>query len=204
MYPEAGASISNTAVLLTPLLSSGIRLKAEDKMPFYQVYHSYDLNGDQRQKIASAITQLHCQAFQTPAFFVHVSFIEEGTKDKTYFLAGKAHDATSNRIIGTVRMSATRSKADFDELGAKMEAAWYNALDLTSPTEKESWDNVDEPKRLLMVTFVPMVTIREGGMAIPEAGQEESWLKEQLPYIESMADKGIEDFAELLSEVKGK
>jgi phenylpyruvate tautomerase PptA (4-oxalocrotonate tautomerase family) len=173
-------------------------------MPFYQVYHSYSLNGGQRQNIASAITDLHCQAFQTPAFFVHVSFIEEGTKDQTYFMAGKAHDSTSNRIIGTVRMSAARSKADFDKLGAKMEAAWYNALDLKQPTEKESWNSADESKRLLMVTFVPMITIREGGMAIPEAGQEESWLNEQLPYIESMADKGIEDFAGLLSEVKEK
>ncbi|KAM0354391.1 hypothetical protein ACHAPU_001435 [Fusarium lateritium] len=171
-------------------------------MPFYQVYHSCPLSDDQRQSLATAITNSHCQAFKTPAFFVHVGFIESKDKGKTYFVAGKAHDTTSNRIIGTVRTSAARTKEDFDTLGAEIEAAWYHALDVQPPTEKPSWNTEDESKRLIMVTFVPMITIREGGMAIPEAGQEQSWLDEQLPYIEGLADKGIKDFAGLLAEIK--
>ncbi|KAF5664460.1 7-alpha-hydroxysteroid dehydrogenase [Fusarium heterosporum] len=157
---------------------------------------------DQRQSLAAAITNLHCQAFKTPAFFVHVGFIENNDKKGTYYVAGKSHDATSNRIIGTVRTSAARTKEDFDTLGAKIEAAWYRALDLQQPTEKPSWNAEDELKRLIMVMFVPMITIREGGMAIPEAGQEQSWLDEQLPHVESLANKGIEDFSGLLKEIK--
>ncbi|KAF5002481.1 hypothetical protein FGRMN_306 [Fusarium graminum] len=148
--------------------------------------------------LATAITDLHCQAFKTPAFFVHVGFIENKVEKGTYFVAGKSHDVTSNRIIGTVRTSAARTKEDFDTLGAKIEAAWYHAQNLQSPTEKTSWNAEDELKRLIMVMFVPMITIREGGMAIPEAGQEQSWLDEQLPYVESLADKGIEDFSGLI------
>ncbi|KAM0558103.1 hypothetical protein ACHAPJ_005270 [Fusarium lateritium] len=171
-------------------------------MPFYQIYHSHPLNKAQRQDLAGAITQLHCDAFKTPSFFVHVRFFEEHNGDDAYFVAGKSHPATSNRVIGIVRTSASRSKADFDDLGAKIEEAWYNALKLASPTEKAPWKREDEARRLIMVTFLPMITIREGGMAVPEAGHEENWLKEQMPYIESMANKGIEDFSGLLSEVK--
>lgn len=151
-------------------------------MPFYQIYRSYPLDQDQRQSIASSITNLHCRAFTTPSFFVHVHFIHEDSGSGNYFLAGKPHTATSNRIIGIVRTSATRPKAAFDELGAQIEGAWYDALKIAAPAEKKEWSQDGEEKRLMMVTFVPMVTIREGGMAIPEAGQEGGWLKGQMPF----------------------
>ncbi|KAF4954256.1 hypothetical protein FSARC_12193 [Fusarium sarcochroum] len=172
-------------------------------MPFYQVYHSCRLKKVQRQDFAAAITQLHCEAFTTPPFFVHVCFYQEHNGDDAYFVAGKSHQATSNRVIGNVRSSAPFSKADFDDLGAKIEAAWYDALKLSPPTEKALWKREDEARRLIMVTFLPMITTREGGMAIPDAGHEETWLKEHKPYFESMSNKGIENFSDLLSEIKG-
>ncbi|KAM0426427.1 hypothetical protein ACHAPT_008474 [Fusarium lateritium] len=171
-------------------------------MPFYQVYHSYPLDKDQRQSIATSITNLHCAAFTTPSFFVHVHFIQEDASAGNYFLAGQPHTATSNRIIGIVRMSATRSKSAFDELAAQIEGAWYETLEIVAPAEKKEWSQDDERKRLMKVTFVPMITIREGGMAIPEAGQEGGWLKEQMPFFEEMSGKGITDFTELLDELK--
>ncbi|KAF5023102.1 hypothetical protein F66182_4859 [Fusarium sp. NRRL 66182] len=172
-------------------------------MPFYQVYHSCVLNQDERQAFATAITELHCEAFKTPSFFVHVQFLAEGSSDETYFLAGKPHTSTSNRVIGLVRTSAARTRADFDDPAVKIEAAWYDTLQISSPAEKEKWDSEGEARRLIMVTFLPMLALREGGMSIPEAGQEESWLREQTPFIESMANRGIEDFSDLLSELRG-
>ncbi|KAJ3540753.1 hypothetical protein NM208_g4926 [Fusarium decemcellulare] len=171
-------------------------------MPFYQVFHSYPLTQEQRQAIASSITNLHCKAFTTPSFFVHVHFVKEDVSEGAYFLAGKPRAVTSNRIIGIVRTSATRTKGAFDDLAAQIENEWYSTLKTVAPTEKANWSQGDEAKRLLQVTFVPMITIREGGMAIPEAGQEGSWLKGQLPYFKEMSDKGIEDFSDLLSELK--
>ncbi|KAF4340541.1 cis-3-chloroacrylic acid [Fusarium beomiforme] len=174
-------------------------------MPFYEVYHSCPLNQDQRQQLAQAITQLHCEAFKTtPAFFVHVRFFAEENSENVYFIAGRPHHLTSNRISGNVRTSAARSKEDFDELATKIEAAWYETLKLTPPTEKAAWTRDDEEKRLILVKFVPLVTIREAGMDAPVAGQEENWLESQLPYVEAMANKGVGDFADILAEVQGR
>ncbi|SCV38011.1 uncharacterized protein FFB14_06810 [Fusarium fujikuroi] len=172
-------------------------------MPFYEVHHSCPLTQDQCQNLATAITRLHCEAFKTPAFLVHVRFFTEDNTDNTYFVAGKPHPLTSNRISGNVRTSAARSKADFDELGAKIEAAWYETLQVTSPPEKSAWSDEDEKRRLIMVRFIPLVTIREGGMAAPEAGEEETWLREQMPHIENMANKGVGDFIDFWNEIKG-
>ncbi|RSL50107.1 hypothetical protein CEP53_008927 [Fusarium sp. AF-6] len=173
-------------------------------MPYYQIYHSYPLDQEQRQSIATSITDLHCKAFTTPSFFVHVHFVQEDASASNYFLAGKPHTATSNRIIGIVRTSATRPRSAFDELGAQIEGKWYEALKIAAPVEKKEWSQEDEKKRLMKVTFVPMITIREGGMAIPEAGQEGDWLNKQVPFFEDMSSKGIMDFAELLEELKGR
>ncbi|KAJ4200131.1 hypothetical protein NW767_007651 [Fusarium falciforme] len=171
-------------------------------MPYYEIYHSSLLNQEQRQSIAASITDLHCKAFTTPSFFVHVHFIQEDSSAGSYFLAGKPHTNTSNRIIGIVRTSATRPKSAFDELGAQIEGAWYEALKIAAPVDKKEWSQEDENKRLMMVTFVPMITIREGGMAIPEAGQEGGWLKGQMPFFEEMSGKGITDFTDLIEELK--
>lgn len=60
-----------------------------------------------------------------------------------------------------------------------------------------------ELRRLVMVVFTPMITIREGGMAIPEAGQESDWLKDHLPYIKEMGQKeGIKDFTDMFEELE--
>ncbi|RGP71321.1 cis-3-chloroacrylic acid [Fusarium sporotrichioides] len=171
-------------------------------MPFYQIHHSCALNQNQRQLLATAITQLHCRAFKTPSFFVHVRFYPEENKDNNYFVAGWPHPATSNRIVGLVRDSPSRSKADFDKLATDIEEYWYSVLGVQPPDKKARWNVGDEEKRLIMVTFTPMLALREGGMTIPEAGKEEDWLQEQLPYIDRMAVKGIEGFAGLYNDAK--
>ncbi|KAF5595676.1 BCS1-mitochondrial of the AAA family of ATPase [Fusarium pseudocircinatum] len=175
-------------------------------MPFYEVHHSYPLTQHQRQNLATAITRLHCEAFKTPSFLVHVRFLAEDNINNTYFVAGKSHSLTSNRISGNVRTSAARSKADFDDLGAKIEAAWYETLQVSPPPEKLTWSKEDEKTRLIMVKFVPLVTIREGGMAAPQAGEEEAWLKEQLPHIEAPPppERRRSSYTTLKSIVDGK
>ncbi|KAI3538737.1 hypothetical protein CABS03_01817 [Colletotrichum abscissum] len=153
-----------------------------------------------RESIALSITNLHCSTFSTPAFFVHVNFIKQEPKsdDGTYFMAGKSHTSNSNRIVALVRTSASRTKDDFDALAAKIEDAWNGAV--KEPGKEAEFD---EAKRLLMVVFTPMLAIREGGMAIPDAGHEEAWLKQQLPYFKEMSEKhGVKDFTDLLEELK--
>jgi len=170
-------------------------------MPFYEVHHSYPLSDDERQSIARSITNLHCTAFATPSFFVHVQFFAHDINDRTYYMAGKPRTVNSNRILGVVRTSPSRTKSDFDTLATNIEDAWYKALSAAGTKGK---NHATEAQRLLMVTFLPMVTIREGGMAIPEAGQEGGWLKQQLPYIWKMSERGLEDFTDLLEELQDR
>lgn len=168
-------------------------------MPIYQIYHSYPLTREQRQKLATAITDLHCTTFTTPSFFVHIRFIFQDANDETYFMAGKPRTTNTNRIVGIVRTSPARSKSDFDTLGEKIEDAWYRSLEPT-PSGAET-ALLAEAKRLLLVTFTPLIAIREGGMTIPEAGKEGEWFKEKLPYIKERASKGNEDFAGMVKEL---
>jgi phenylpyruvate tautomerase PptA (4-oxalocrotonate tautomerase family) len=171
-------------------------------MPFYEVHHSYPLNDEQRESLARAITDLHCAAFTTPSFFVHVRFIAHDINEGTYFMAGKRRTVNSNRITGVVRISSARSKSDFDSLASKMEDAWYNVVAGPAADGSNRLESVaDKQKHLIMVMFTPMVTIREGGMVIPEAGQEGGWLKEQMPYFQRMSDLGHDDFTGMLKEI---
>ena len=114
-------------------------------------------------------------------------------------MAGKPRTTNTNRIVGIVRTSLARSKSDFDTLGEKIEDAWYRALEPTSSGAEGA--ALAEAKRLLLVTFTPLIAIREGGMTIPDAGKEGEWFKEKLPYIRERASKGNEDFAEMVKEL---
>ena len=163
-------------------------------MPFYQVHHSYPLNNEQKQRLASSITNLHCTTFTTPSFFVHVEFVAHDINEGTYFSGGQRRTAGSNRIFGTVRVSPSRNKSDFDTLAAKIEKAWYD-------TVGSEGEKVADEQRLLMVMFTPIVAIREGGMTIPEAGHEGEWLKRQLPHIRRMSELGMDDFKDMLTEL---
>ncbi|KAF6829360.1 hypothetical protein CPLU01_08002 [Colletotrichum plurivorum] len=172
-------------------------------MPFYEVFHSYPLSSEQRQSLASAITKLHCETFTTPSFFVHTRFNVQHASDGTYFMAGKPRLTNCNRITGVVRTSPARTKSDFDALAASIEAAWHDVVGQAQPENGGGTFHPEaDSRRLLMVMFVPMVTIREGGMEIPEAGHEGSWLISQLPYIKKMADGGgVDDFGDLMKEI---
>ncbi|KAI1073146.1 hypothetical protein LB507_009104 [Fusarium sp. FIESC RH6] len=167
-------------------------------MPFYQIHHSCSLSSHQRLLLAKSITDLHCEAFNTPKFFVHVRFFPEDNKDNTYFVAGDPHPDTSNRIIGLVRTSASRSKEDFDKLAEAIEESWYEILEVFPPGRAGKWTSEDEKKRLMMVTFTPMVALREAGMTMPEAGHEENWMLDQSSYFEKMVNKGVPGFLGML------
>ncbi|KAF6824352.1 hypothetical protein CMUS01_10268 [Colletotrichum musicola] len=161
---------------------------------------------EQRKSLASAITKLHCDTFTTPSFFVHIRFNAQDASGGTYFMAGKHRLTNCNRITGVVRTSPARTKSDFDALAASIEAAWHHVVGQAEPGKGGGTLSPEaDSRRLLMVMFVPMVAIREGGMEIPEAGHEGSWLVSQLPYIKQMADeRGIDDFGDLLEEMNSR
>ena len=182
-------------------------------MPLYEVHHSYPLDASQQQTLATAITHLHATTFTTPSSFVNVNFTACDASDATYFIAGKAQTAATNRITGRVRTSSSRTKADFDDLAAKLEAAWYDAVLGEVMTEgksqgkrkleeeKDMTASSKEATKLLSVAFVPLVTVRELGLVIPEAGGEAAWVKENMGLFKEKADQGDENIADFIKEL---
>lgn len=173
-------------------------------MPFYQVFHSYPLTDDEQQAVASAITNLHATTFTTPTMFVHVQFTRSDESGATtYFMAGKRRTIESNRIVGVVRTSTGRTKADFDTLAQKIEDAWYDAVGVQLGELGEPFPAGHEAKKLSLVAFTPLITVREAGVAAPEAGQEGAWFRGLLPVLHKLAASD-NDIAEMLEEVKGR
>lgn len=170
-------------------------------MPYYEVYHSYPLTGEQQQEIASAITNLHAITFTTPSLFVHVQFIKSDESGSTvHFMAGTRRSAQTNRIIGIVRTSAKRTKADFDQLAQRIENAWYSALGVSFNESTQQLPPSEEGKKLTLVAFTPLLHVREWGLAAPEVGKEGEWVKELLPYMQRIAETGNKDVANMLKE----
>lgn len=172
-------------------------------MPFYEVHHSYPLSADQQQTLASAITNLHATTFSTPSIFVHVQFVRADDTGKVeYFMAGQRRTGKVNRIVGILRTSPTRTKADFDKLAIGIEEVWYNALDVKPPGPGEVISAANADKKLGLVAFTPMITAREAGFAAPEAGKEGEWFKQELPHFKKLAEAGDEDIVHMLNELK--
>ena len=130
-------------------------------------------------------------------------------------MAGKVRTTSINRIIAQVRTSRGRSKADFDSLAEKIEEAWNTAIYGEKqtegknagkrPKEVDETDREAAARKLLAVVFIPMVTVRENGIAIPEAGKEAAWFKEHMPFFEKQVEeKGDEDYKEMLEELNSR
>jgi phenylpyruvate tautomerase PptA (4-oxalocrotonate tautomerase family) len=170
-------------------------------MPFYEVHHSHPLTNEQQQEIASAITNLHATTFTTPSLFVHVHFTKsDESGGAVHFMAGTRRSAQTNRIIGTVRTSAKRTKADFDRLAQRIESAWYSALSVNFDETTQQLSPSDEGKRLALVAFTPLLHVREWGLGAPDVGKEGEWMKELLPYMQRIAETGNKDIADMIKE----
>lgn len=83
-----------------------------------------------------------------------------------------------------------------------MEEAWYEALGVPRTSSDILYPSGAGEKRLLAVAFLPIVTAREAGLAIPEAGKEAEWFKEWLPVMKRVAESEGGDFAGMLGELK--
>lgn len=181
-------------------------------MPFYEVQHTYPLTPSQKATFARHITHLHSTTFLTPSLFVNVSFThllpDNGTN--TYFLAGElvAHNnAGPNRILAQVRTSPKRTKAIFDDLAGRIEGKWYEVVNGGEGKSNGSVTNGDAKadkaaKKMHFITFYPMLAARENGVTIPDAGNESSWLRDNMPYFKSQAyEHDDEDFRKMLEEL---
>lgn len=105
------------------------------------------LDDQQRQRIATAITRIHCEVTGAPATFAHVVFDESKTEYS---------------VFGTIR--AGRSEDTKDELKRQMARAVAETTGISADTVS------------VFTVDVPASWVMEGGALLPEPGEEDDWL----------------------------
>ncbi|KAH8680157.1 hypothetical protein BGZ61DRAFT_358891 [Ilyonectria robusta] len=165
-------------------------------MPFYDISHSYAFTPAQREALAERITTLHCTMFNTPSMFVNIRFAP--IKDEEYWY-GRKRKPNTNRIFGHVRSGSNRSAEAFAKLAEEIEAIWDDVVGKT-----ESDVGPGNPKTLQTVFIVPGITTREESLAIPPAGTEKAWLRDNLESFKERAGRGDQDFKDLLAELEAR
>lgn len=151
-------------------------------MPIYNVEHSFPLKAQQKEALAEKITYIHTRAFTTLSIFVQVKYHHTNASTNDHFAGGKARSEASNRIMGYVRSSPSRTRADFLDVVEKIEHAWYVVVgeradedeeddkdkDKKKKDNKEESQTVKDAKQLLSVSLHPGLVGREKGFEIPE------------------------------------
>lgn len=105
------------------------------------------LDDRQRQRIAAAITRIHCDLTGAPPTFAHVVFDESKGEYS---------------VFGTIR--AGRTDAVKSDLRRQMAAAVAETVGI----------GADEVA--VLTTDVPASWVMEGGALLPEPGEEDAWL----------------------------
>lgn len=127
-------------------------------MPLYRLsIPSGSLALAQRAQIAEAITEIHCEVTGAPALFVHVFFFDAAPSG-----AGPRH-----QVHGTIR--AGRTPKQKQELRNRMRDAVARISGC--PKEDVAVSTSDTPARWVM----------EGGVLLPEPGEETAWLSQHAP-----------------------
>jgi hypothetical protein len=107
--------------------------KREPIMPLYEIQHVTTLTPSEQDSLAEAITQIHSTKFTTPKMFVNVKFTP--SSDITTYVGGKRK--SGNHILATVRVGASRSQKDFEDLCTEIVKAWERIVPATSSSKGE-------------------------------------------------------------------
>lgn len=96
-----------------------------------------------------------------------------------------------------MRTSAARTQRDFDQLCNDVHVAWSSIVHPGHPTKPP-------PDQELRAVFVlgDITAAWEAGFAVPPAGQDAQWARDNMAAFREKADGGDEDFADLVEELK--
>jgi phenylpyruvate tautomerase PptA (4-oxalocrotonate tautomerase family) len=168
-------------------------------MPFYTVQHAVPLTVSQQDELAEALTTLHSTRFTTPRLFVNVGFTD--VSKATTYVAGRRK--VSNTIQGFVRAGATRTQQDWDDHSRDIAAAWDRIIGKGLPQIRPADAELDYSIRGVFI-IGGLIAGYEAGFTLPSAGNDVTWLKENLAGFQKVADEGDEDFQELIRDVKAR
>ncbi|KAH6658000.1 hypothetical protein BKA67DRAFT_656232 [Truncatella angustata] len=161
-------------------------------MPMYEIEHIAPLTQIQKDALAQAITEIHSSKFTTPRIFVNVKITD--ARQQVTYVAGNARP--SNRITAHVRTSASRTQEDFNQLCNNIHVAWSSIVHPGHPTKPPA----DQELRAVFI-FGDIVAGWEAGFAIPSAGQDAQWARDNLEAFKEKARAGDEDFEDLVHEL---
>ncbi|KAE9376498.1 hypothetical protein N431DRAFT_479742 [Stipitochalara longipes BDJ] len=175
-------------------------------MPLYEVSHCIPLSREQKDAFAEFITDLHSTTFVTPRLFVNIAFDQPGPIGAIYS-GGKSRGQTlPNYIRATVRVGPSRPKEKYDEMATKILSRWDEVVN-DATLGAHSFDKLtakeeNNVKKLQAIVFCPMVAALENGVIVPGAGDEGTWLKDNMAYFQEQVDVHDDnDIRDMLKEM---
>jgi phenylpyruvate tautomerase PptA (4-oxalocrotonate tautomerase family) len=127
-------------------------------MPIYECTSPAGLVDDStKENLAKEITRIHCDATGSPASFVNVLFHE--THEGSYFVGGRP--SGHSLVVGTIRQG--RDIQTRQAILSELSHMWTR---LTGQPASEL---------LIALTEIPSGSVMEGGLVLPQPGQERGW-----------------------------
>lgn len=165
-------------------------------MPLYDVQHAVPLTLSQQDDLAEAITRIHSEKFTTPRMFVNVRFTPV-SPDAAVYVGGVRKVAS--HIVANVRAGPSRTQADWNELCRAVEKAWDNIVPLPKVRRSEP----DQDTSLRSVIILGDITAGvEAGFALPPAGGDVDWLRENFESFQEKAKAGDQEFVQMVKEIE--
>ncbi|EIW76233.1 hypothetical protein CONPUDRAFT_158259 [Coniophora puteana RWD-64-598 SS2] len=158
-------------------------------MPSYEVEHICPLNESQRDEIAAAITQIHCNVFSATRLFVNVRFTD--VSNHHTYVAGRK--AKTNRILANIRWGPARKSSQSDDLCNGILTEWKKIVG-------------SEGDKSLDTIFVlgSLIGGFERGFLKPQVGCDQEWAAQNLQAFKKLAEAGDQDFQELVDAIEGE
>ena len=88
---------------------------------------------------------------------------------------------TSNTITAYIRTGPSRTQSDYDSLTFDIQQAWDKIIKPRHHSEHLS--------RIFICGSI--LAGRESGFAVPKAGEDQQWIKENMVEFEKRAEKGV-------------
>ncbi|MEL6447588.1 MAG: tautomerase family protein [Pseudomonadota bacterium] len=122
-----------------------------------------DLTREMRQRIATAITDVHCEATGAPRKFVHVVFFASAQAAMFDLLTPNGAPNGRCQLYGSIRSGRT------DDIKERLVSGLRHAA-----AEILGFDRDDV---VMSTRDVDAKWVMEGGELLPEPGEEAAWLK---------------------------
>ena len=167
-------------------------------MPLYDIEHVTLLTDTEQESLARAFTEIHCQRFHTPSFFVNVRFSD--VSNQPVFRGGLRR--SYNRVILRCRVGENRTTEIYGQHCRDLIKAWDEILgaDSSSDATSKSSGSADRTLRTVWVMGA-LTTALEMGIQRPQTGGEIRWLREHKPTFQRLAEEGDDEMRGLMEEL---